>query len=331
MSFSFSSSFHGWSPFHHQPERGPYFKDNNNEIIEAIITDDSATFATLVFENTETMDQVFGFDTFFVPRILSSAPPLISVCAFFKAVNCLQLLLDAGASLKKEDLLDKTPIFFAVASGSLEIVRMVDVDSDTLQKVDKEGNLPIHFACEFGFCDAINYIYTKGHFLQLSASNSLRQVPLLLAAENGHLSVLELLNSIGVNLLDSDGRGWNALHYACKGGYADVTGWLIDHGIGIDRTTHESETPLVIAAQSGSLVCVKLLVERGSVQVKVTNRKHVPIVSAAEAGHVDIVRYLESIGVSRYSTTSTGISAVTIAQRMGQNGVIEYFKSSPKK
>jgi ankyrin repeat protein len=36
-----------------------------------------------------------------------------------------------------------------------------------------------------------------------------------------------------VNLLDSDCRGWNALHFACNGGHTECAAWLIDNGIGI--------------------------------------------------------------------------------------------------
>jgi ankyrin repeat protein len=276
------------------------------------------------------MNQPFGFESEYLPRLLSSAPPLISVCAFLKAVNCLQVLVDGGADVTKADLLDRTPIFFGMASGSMAVLRLLDVGLEGLKQRDKEGNIPVHYACEYGFCDGVNYVYTKGNSLELSISNEQRQVPMLLAAENGHLAVLEVLNGFGVNLLDSDGRGWTALHYACKGGYVEVAVWLIDHEIGIDRITHEKEPAIVIAAQYGSFGCVKLLVERGSKHVKVANRAHLPIVAAAEAGHLDIVKYLESVGASRYTTTSSGRSAVSAARDAGRTTISYYFEHNKK-
>jgi ankyrin repeat protein len=306
------------------------FEKSNEAILAAILADAVDALAAAVFASGDASSQRFGFDALYLPRLLSSCPPLVSVCAYFAALGCLQLLIDAGADVGAEDLLGRTPVFFAMAGGSLAAVRLLGADADALRRADLEGNLPVHVACEHGFVDGVNYAYTKGRLLQLSAPNALRQVPLLLAAGNGHLPVLRLLRDVGVNLLDSDGEGWNALHYACAAGYADAAEWLIDAGIGVDRTTHDSETPLVIAAARGSLRCVRLLVERGSQHARVTNRRHVPIVAAAAAGHVDVVRYLEAIGASRHSRTSAGETPQSAARNCDQPGVLAYFKRNPR-
>ena len=69
--------------------------------------------------------------------------------------------------------------------------------------------------------------------------------------------ILKVILSYGsrVNLQDSIGR--TALHFACRGGRADLVKILVEvKGIDVNRRTVGGETPLMYAAQSGNIFTV---------------------------------------------------------------------------
>ena len=302
---------------YHSPKLERYFKENNKDIIEAIIKDDSEALSTHVLGSEEALNQEFGFDDMYLPRFLSSAPPIVSVAAFFNASNCVQLLIDGGADLKKKDLLGRTILHFAMASKNLDIVRVCEnslPSSDIkLTTPDDNGNQPMHVACEFGFLDGVKYIYLNCGSKSLVALNNSLTLPLLVASYNGHLDIIQYLKSVGINILDVDCNGLNALHYACAGGQSEVAKYLIENGINIDRTGHDSDIPILYAAQNGNLETVKVLVEGGSNRYKQKNAKRSPLIEAAKFGHVDVIKYFVSKGADVNMRNSSDDTAFSVA------------------
>lgn len=312
-----------------RPKIERYFKENNKEIIEAIVKDDVEALSDQVLGSEDSLNQEFGFDNYYLPRFISSAPPIISVAAFFNASNCFQFLLDTGADPKKKDLLGRTTLHFAMASKNLEIVRSLETalanTEITLNTADDNGNLPIHVACEFGFFDGVKHIYMNCGPKSLVAMNNSLSLPLLVAAYNGHLDIIKYFKDIGVNILDVDCNGLNALHYACAGGQALVAKYLIENGINIDRTGHDSDTPILYAAQNGNLETVKLLVESGSNKYRQKNAKRSPLIEAAKFGHVDVIKYFVSKGADINMRNSSGECVYNVATDQENFDVIKYL------
>ncbi|VDI47713.1 Hypothetical predicted protein, partial [Mytilus galloprovincialis] len=73
--------------------------------------------------------------------------------------------------------------------------------------------------------------------------------PLLVAAYNGHLTILQYLLAVGCVKETRSYDGETVLHYAAWGGHLHVTKWLIEEG-GISPlvVTHQNETPCDLAA-----------------------------------------------------------------------------------
>lgn len=306
-----------------------YFKENNKEIIEAIVKDDVEALSNQVLGTEDSLNQEFGFDDYYLPRFISSAPPVISVAAFFNAVNCVQFLLDSGADPKKKDMLGRTVLHFAMASRNLEIVRLFQTalagTNVTLSTADDDGNLPIHVACEFGFFDGVKHIYMNCGPKSFTAMNNSLTLPLLVAAYNGHLDIIKYFKDVGVNILDVDCNGLNALHYACAGGQAPVAQYLIENGINIDRTGHDTDTPILYAAQNGNLETVKLLVESGSSKYRQKNAKRSPMIEAAKFGHVDVIKYFVSKGADINMKNSNYETVTDVALNSENIDVIKYL------
>jgi len=85
--------------------------------------------------------------------------------------------------------------------------------------------------------------------------------PLMLAALLG-------LEEVCQRLIDKDADvnkpGWTPLHYAATRGHLEVMQLLIDHFAYIDAASPNNTTPLMMAAQYGTPLTVKLLLEAGA-------------------------------------------------------------------
>lgn len=85
--------------------------------------------------------------------------------------------------------------------------------------------------------------------------------PLMMAALKGHLDLARKLIGRGA---DVNKTGWTALHYAATGGHLAIIDLLLEHHAYIDAESPNGTTPLMMAAQYGSIEAVKLLLEAGA-------------------------------------------------------------------
>lgn len=85
--------------------------------------------------------------------------------------------------------------------------------------------------------------------------------PLMMAALKGHLDLARKLIDRGA---DVNKTGWTPLHYAATGGHLAIMELLLEHHAYIDAESPNGTTPLMMAAQYGSIDAVKLLLAAGA-------------------------------------------------------------------
>lgn len=85
--------------------------------------------------------------------------------------------------------------------------------------------------------------------------------PLMLAALNGHLELVQKLVERGA---DINKTGWTPLHYAATNGHLDIMSLLLERHAYIDAESPNGTTPLMMAAQYANAAAVKLLLEAGA-------------------------------------------------------------------
>jgi ankyrin repeat protein len=87
------------------------------------------------------------------------------------------------------------------------------------------------------------------------------ETPLMLAALHGQLDVARKLIARDA---DVNKPGWTALHYAATNKHLDIVSLLLEHHAYIDAESPNGSTPLMMAAQYGNALTVKLLLDAGA-------------------------------------------------------------------
>ena len=81
-----------------------------------------------------------------------------------------------------------------------------------------------------------------------------------IAASNGHLNLCrKLLENFNFDISLTDRKGWNALHYATKGGDLELFCFFIQKGSDVYGKTKIKNNCLHIAASNGQLKLLKHL------------------------------------------------------------------------
>lgn len=304
------------------------FNDSNEQVFEAIVNDDVESLADVVLSESDGANQLFGIKNKLLPIFISSAPPILCVCAYYNAQECFNFLIDNAADITKKDLLKRNVVQFAIASRSMDMVRLTDqLSGIDFNEPDHYGNKPIHVACQFGFLDCVKYLFMKYGLEEFNVRNNKGALPLFLAAYFGHFEVVKFIREIGVSLIETDNSGFNSLHLAAIGGNSDIVKYLVDEGLGVDIKTFSGETPLILACRSGSLDAVKVLVENGAV-FKRKNAKLSPIIEAASYGHLDIIDYLVKKGADIKIQNSANKDILTTGLESGHYNVVKYALSN---
>ncbi len=95
----------------------------------------------------------------------------------------------------------------------------------------------------------------------VNASNQHGETALMLAAINNQLELAKVLIERGA---DVNKPGWTPLHYAATRGHREMMRLLIENDAYIDSEAENGNTPLMMAAATGSPLSVKLLLEEGA-------------------------------------------------------------------
>ena len=126
-------------------------KNLETDFVEALRLDSLESLITLMV-NVKDVNMYLSNVFFSNDIILCNSPPLASVAAFLRAKECLIWLINMGANLKLKDYNDIPISHFAVAGGSIEIMKILDLNGVSFES-------SIFLAAEKGCLDTFMWIY----------------------------------------------------------------------------------------------------------------------------------------------------------------------------
>ena len=175
----------------------------------------------------------------------------------------VELLIAEGADVNAKDDNSDTPLDEAIIYKSPEI-------ADLLRKHGgKHGT--IHMAAKAGDAEAVKEFLAAGTDVKRDDPFT----PLIAAATDGHMEVIELLiaNGADVNAKANDQLGGTALHMTANLGHKKIVELLVAAGADVNAKMLHGMTPLHFAANNKGIA--KFLIDKGAdVNAKLNDGPH---------------------------------------------------------
>ncbi|CAN0012279.1 unnamed protein product [Laminaria digitata] len=176
---------------------------------------------------------------------------------------------------------------------------------------------PLLFSVGAGnYADLASLLISRGAATE--ARTAFKMTPLHVAVFYGSADVAKMLledvEGLAIDALDFG--SWTALHYACNYNWGECAKILIDHGADLNKKSAELQlVALHLAARSGNLPTVKLLLKNGC-DVDQRNLFYTtPLHLACQNDRVDVVRYLLKAGATPDAPDEAGITPAQVSKR----------------
>ena len=153
----------------------------------------------------------------------------------------------------REALADEFEFFDACREGDAEAVKMfVDAQSMDLNYADEDGHTPLVLAVNQGHVDVVEVLVDGGADIELASDYPADvDCPLSAAASHGHLDLVKLLLEKGASIEGRGKDGRTALMTAAAKGRLGAVVLLLDKGANVDAGKIDGTTPLFWASHGG--------------------------------------------------------------------------------
>ncbi|XP_069543567.1 kinase D-interacting substrate of 220 kDa B isoform X3 [Brachyistius frenatus] len=203
---------------------------------------------------------------------------------------------------------------------------------DRFKEVDgrsDNGQTPLMLAAEQGSLEIIQELIRRGANVNLDDVDCWSA--LISAAKEGHLEVVKELLENSAYIEHRDMGGWTALMWAAYKGRVEVTELLLEHGANPNTTGQQySVYPIIWAAGRGHADIVKLLLHNGA-KVNCSDKYGTtPLIWASRKGHFDCVMHLLENGADVDQEGANSMTALIVAVKGGYTEVVkELLKRNP--
>jgi ankyrin repeat protein len=237
--------------------------------------------------------------------IIDSMPP-------FKQVAPKNLAAEIDASFDFDNNRGFETIIFSTRKNAAIIKEMVallaeNADFNKLHSITQEkalrqtfsGHTLAHFAAFSGKCNELKIIadLAKG---VLKQKNIADETPAFLAAQNGHIAVLDLLYNEGIKLDDCiTPDGWTLGHAAAETDQLNVIEWLEKKEIPYNTPDSKGWKPLHIVAKEGYMDIACFLLSKNKVLLdQKTTRGNTPEKIALKYHHHEMAQFFKKMRVT---------------------------------
>uniref|UniRef100_A0A4W4GC82 KAP NTPase domain-containing protein n=1 Tax=Electrophorus electricus TaxID=8005 RepID=A0A4W4GC82_ELEEL len=219
-------------------------------------------------------------------------------------------------------------IFSHVEEENLPALRAYLDKHREVDSRSENGQTPLMVAAEQGSLEIVQELVKRGANVNLDDVDC--WTALISSAKEGHVEVVKELLANNANLEHKDMGGWTALMWAAYKGRAEVARLLLEKGANPSITGQYSVYPIIWAAGRGHAEIVKLLLQHGA-KVNCSDKYGTTaLIWAARRGHYDCVLHLLENGANVDQEGANSMTALIVAVRGGYSRVVkELLKRNP--
>uniref|UniRef100_A0A7N4PYP7 Ankyrin repeat and death domain containing 1B n=1 Tax=Sarcophilus harrisii TaxID=9305 RepID=A0A7N4PYP7_SARHA len=252
-------------------------------------------------------------------------------------LSAVDFLLKHKARVDIADKHGLTVLHLAAWSGSLEIMLMLVKAGADQKAKNQDGMTILHFAALNNNVKIVEYLIQDLHLKDLNQQDEKGRKPFLLAAEKGHVEMIEKLIILNLLTSEKDKEGNTALHLAAKHGHTNVVEMLltqcqeINEPNEVRRIPHfkvvsiflQQDSPLHLAVVNNHVTVVnKLLGAKHNVDA-LNQKQQTPLHLAADLGNVELVDTLLKAGCDLKAVDKQGKTALAVASRSNHSLIVD--------
>ena len=178
-------------------------------------------------------------------------------------VDCVSLLLHAGADKDVKDNIELTALMCAATKGRADCTQLLlDAGADK-EATDRNGLTALMRAAREGRADCVRLLLDAG--ADKEGKDDIGKTALILATLKGHAECVRLLQDAGADKEAKGNDGWTALILAAHKGHADCVRLLMDGGADMEAKDTRGRTALDVARRSGHDDVVHLILSHSVV------------------------------------------------------------------
>lgn len=167
----------------------------------------------------------------------------------------------------------------------------VNKSAVVLQSRPDLGSTPLYVASLRGFTSIVQLLIDNG--ADVNRATVTGEVPLAVAAQNGHLEVVKVLSRReDTNVDQENNTGMTALNISARSGQVEMVRVLIEAGADVNKADNDGITPLVSAVEKGYCSVISMLVDEGADLTKATTSGITPMLKAAQLGRSETMEVL---------------------------------------
>ncbi|XP_012352889.1 ankyrin repeat and death domain-containing protein 1B [Nomascus leucogenys] len=271
-------------------------------------------------------------------------------------LSAVDFLLKHKARVDVADKHGLTVIHLAAWSGSLEVMLMLVKAGADQRAKNQDGMNALHFAAQSNHVRIVEYLIQDLHLKDLNQPDEKGRKPFLLAAERGHVEMIEKLTFLNLHTSEKDKEGNTALHLAAKhghspavqvlltqwqdinemnelnisslqiatrNGHASLVNFLLSENVDLHQKVEPKESPLHLAVINNHITVVNSLLSAQH-DIDILNQKQqTPLHVAADRGNVELVETLLKAGCDLKAVDKQGKTALAVASRSNHSLVVD--------
>lgn len=155
-----------------------------------------------------------------------------------------------------------------------------------------------------------------------------KHTPVMKAAASGHTATLKSLIAKKSNLNAKDKSGNTALFFAISNDHTEAAKMLIDAGATLTNFNENGDSALVTAVSFNNTALIELILKKKPALLDLMNPdKQTPLMKAAEVGSIETVKLLVKAGADLNLKDKFGRTAYDIAKESQNTESLEFLKA----
>ncbi|XP_071085551.1 serine/threonine-protein phosphatase 6 regulatory ankyrin repeat subunit A-like [Haliotis cracherodii] len=156
----------------------------------------------------------------------------------------------------------RTPVMMAAKAGQRDVFVLLVSKGADLSLVDEHNDNILHLACRLGHPEMVRFVLAQS-IVDIDCTGRHMRTPVMMAAENGHKEVFNVLASEGADLSNIDASGNSILHLGCLGGSEGIVQHILSHKVvDINALNNGGSKAVTIANEQGHSSICDLLVSQ---------------------------------------------------------------------